>query len=438
MRRIVLLTLGILLLATGVRLVFPPDVAAASSGKIIYSFGGGTDGAYPESDLIMDAAGNLYGTTNRGGTGCYGTGCGTVFELVRTKDGWKHQVLYSFAGGTNDGADPTAGLVFDSAGNLYGTTAGGGGSNCDGGGCGTVFKLARNSQGGWSESVLFSFTGTDSDGWSPNSDLIFDTQGNLYGTADGGTGMGFCGGELWGEVWCGIVFKLTPNSDGTWKEATIYDFQGAPDAAVPVGPIILDTDGSFYGATEYGGTGPCVLGHDEYNPPAGCGALYKLTPSGGGWTETVIYSFLRGQGSKNPSGGLIVEKPDLVLGTSLHGGDGVGAFFQIAQTKKGWEQTVLYRFYGDPDGENPVGRLAMGREDNLFGVTVGGGANGTGTVFELERTTRGWKERVLFNLSSTYGFPQAGPVVGSQGDIYGTLSGYYDSGLLGAVYEVVP
>jgi uncharacterized repeat protein (TIGR03803 family) len=187
-----------------VRLALPPDVAAASSGKIIfiYSFAGGADGAYPESDLILDAAGNLYRTTNGGGTGCGSQGCGTVFELIRTKDGWKHQVIYGFAGGTNDGANPTAGLVFDSVGNLYGTTSYGGngsGSNCKEAGCGTVFKLAPNSHGGWSESVIFNFTGTTSDGQSANTDLIIDGQGNLYGTALGGTGTGFCGGFDWRE-----------------------------------------------------------------------------------------------------------------------------------------------------------------------------------------------------------------------------------------------
>ena len=127
MRRSVLWGAGMLFLVLAcVRLASPPNVAAASSGKIIYSFAGGADGAYPESDLIMDAAGNLYGTTNQGGSGCGSAGCGTVFELARTKDGWKHQVLYSFAGGPVDGNIPRAGLIFDSVGNLYGATSGGG------------------------------------------------------------------------------------------------------------------------------------------------------------------------------------------------------------------------------------------------------------------------------------------------------------------------
>jgi uncharacterized repeat protein (TIGR03803 family) len=144
----------------------PPDTAAASSGKIIYFFAGGADGAYPSSDLIMDAAGNQYRTTNEGGI----VGVGTVFEWARTKGGRKHQVLYSFAGSPNDGAYPKAGLVFDSAANLYGTTAyGGGGSS------GTVFKLSPNAHEGWAESLLHSFTGS-SDGANPNTDLVFDSE----------------------------------------------------------------------------------------------------------------------------------------------------------------------------------------------------------------------------------------------------------------------
>ena len=431
MRRIVLLTLGILLLAIGVRMASPSHAAAASSGKIIYSFAGGADGAYPESDLILDAAGNLYGTTSAGGTsGCYG-GCGTVFELARTKDGWKHQVLYSFAGGSNDGAYPAAGLVFDSAGNLYGTTESGGSTY----GYGTVFKLAPNSHGGWSESILYSFAG-HGEGMYP-SDLVFDGEGNLYGTAYGGMDTRVCGGPVWSG--CGIVFSLTPGAGGTWTETTIYDFAGAPDAAVPIGPLVLGTDGSFYGASVYGGTGPCILTDEGYSPPYGCGTLYKLTPSGGNWTETVIYSFFRGRGfARNPSGGLHLENSGRILGTSTYGGDGDGAFFQLDETKKGWEQTILYRFYGDPDGRNPVGRLATGPQGNLFGATVGGGANfGGGSVFELERTTRGWKERVLLSLSSSDGHPQAGPIVDSQGRVFGTTL-YGGSAKSGTVYEVVP
>ncbi len=223
MRPSVLWGAGILFLALAcVRLALPPDAAAASSGKIIYSFAGGADGAYPdpEPDLIMDAAGNFYGTTNEGGI----VGVGTVLELTRTKGGRKHQVLYSFAGSPNDGAYPKAGLVFDIAGNLYGTTAHGGG-----GSSGTVFKLSPNAHEGWAESLLHSFTGS-SDGANPNTDLVFDSEGNLYGTTYASGGVASC------NFGCGTVFKVTPNAGGTWKESTIYAFAGSPRVTFPPQP----------------------------------------------------------------------------------------------------------------------------------------------------------------------------------------------------------
>jgi uncharacterized repeat protein (TIGR03803 family) len=434
MRRSALWVQVIVVLGAGVWLARPLGMAAASSGKIIYSFAGGNDGAYPYSDLIVDSAGNLYGTTYSGGTDS-----GTVFELMRTNNGWKHEVLYSFAGSPNDGAVPLEGLVFDNSGNLYGTTAFGG-SNCSGaGGCGTVFKLTSNSHGGWSESVIFNFTGTTSDGQFPNADLVIDGQGNLYGTAGGGTGTGFCGGPSW-RSWntppgCGIVFKLTRGVGGAWKETTLYDFGGAPDAAFPIGALVLNTDGSLYGATEFGGVGPCIIGNGEFNPPDGCGTIYKLSPSGGTWTETIIHSFLRGgrARAKRPAGGLILESSSRLLGTSSQGGDGVGTVFQLEQTG---EPSVLHRFYTDPDGWLPVGRLAKGTNGTWVGTTERGGSSGNGTVFEVERTQQGWKERVLFSFSE-FADLRSGPVVDSQGHVYGTL---LETGIgqFGAVYEVIP
>jgi uncharacterized repeat protein (TIGR03803 family) len=426
MRRTVLLTLGILL-AIGARLALPSHAAAASSGKIIYSFAGGADGAYPYSDLILDAAGNLYGTTSQGGGSC---DCGTVFELIRTKDGWKHHVLYRFAGGSNDGANPTTGLVFDSVGNLYGTT-GGGAYNCYAGGCGTVFKLAPNSHGGWTESVLYSFTGSNGDGGNPNTDLVFDSKGNLYGTTSGGGYYSKSGCFLG----CGVVFRLAPNSNGTWTESIVYVFAGAPDGSHPASGLVLDAGGDIYGTTVYGGAGECGDG------PRGCGSFYKLTPnSGGGWTESVLYSFQRFQGrAKNPSGGLLFTTDGQVVGSSSLGGDVCGALFQLQETKKGWEQTVLYRFYGSPDGAYPVGRVAVGLSGNLYGATMEGGANqsfGGGTVFELEHVGGRWKERVLFGATSTAYNPQAGPTVDSQGRVYGTFAGGNNN--FGAVYEIIP
>jgi uncharacterized repeat protein (TIGR03803 family) len=437
MRRSLLSVFLILPLAVVVWPVKSVDAQAASSGKIIYSFQGGADGEYPYSDLAIDAAGNLYGTTSQGGIDCGGYGCGTVFELAHTKDGWTHQVLHKFAStslrSSPDGSYPTAGVVFDSSGNLYGTTESGGKS-----GCGTVFKLAPNSNGGWQESILYAF-GCNPDGRQPNGDLVFDSQGNLYGTTfGGGTGTGFCGGSDSAFFGCGTAFRLSLNPDGSWSETTIYNFQGSPDAAIPVDALVPDGKGGFYGASEYGGAGPCSTGHGEFDPPDGCSAVFELTPSGAGWTESVIYSFFRGRGfARNPSGGFIVGGPNVLFGASSSGGNGFGSIFRLEDSGKGWNQDILHRFYGDPDGRGPVGRLAKGSQNTWFGVTRSGGANRDGTVFALISTKAGWEERVLFNFESGPDFPEAGPAVDSQGHVYGTtLEGGSKS--YGSVYEVIP
>lgn len=425
MRRNLLGAIPILLLAV----VCSVKAQPVSSGKVIYTFQGGADGSEPYSDLTLDASGNLYGTTFSGGTGCNGYGCGTVYELVRGKNSWQHQVLYSFTDNP-DGAEPQSGVVFDSSGNLYGATEAGGNL-----GCGVVYKLAPNSQGGWTESVLYSFTCLSS-GAFPRSDLVFDNQGNLYGTTYGGaTGTGFCGGQFSGFSGCGTVFRLSPNSDGSWTETAIYNFQGAPDAAIPYGALVPDGKGGFYGASEYGGSGGCSTGHGDFDPPDGCSAVYELTPSGAGWTETVIYSFFRGRGfARNPSGGFVVGGPNLLFGSSWSGGNGLGTLFRLDQSGKVWTQSILHRFYGNPDGRTPVGRLAKGPQDTWIGVTNSGGANRYGTVFAVEPGKSGLQERVLFNLDGSIGNPESGPVVDSQGHIYGTAV----TGAGGSIYEVIP
>jgi hypothetical protein len=198
MRRICFVIATICILAEfGLQTAFCSDAATASKEKVIYSFTGGVDGGYPASDLTLDSAGNLYGTTGGGGTGtgCNG-GCGTVYELKHTSDGWKKKVLYSFVGG-KDAAYPSGGLVFDKAGNLYGV-AGGGESSI-----GTAFKLTPDSRGGWTEAVIFNFTFDCCGG--PQGDLAFDASGNLYGIFPAGI-KGSC---ISGEG-CGGVYRLTP------------------------------------------------------------------------------------------------------------------------------------------------------------------------------------------------------------------------------------
>jgi uncharacterized repeat protein (TIGR03803 family) len=425
------------LAVVGLRPVNSSGAAPASTEKIIYEFAGGADGGNPLSDLTLDAAGNLYGTTIVGGTGtACGVGCGTVFELQRTKDGWKEQVLYSFTWG-NDGATPEGGVIFDKGGNLYGTTVGGGGSNDSG----TIFKLAPNSHGGWTESVLYGFTG-GSDGANPMGDLVFDSQGNLYGTAF--AGASFRNSCLYEG--CGTVFELTPHSGGSWTEATLHVFAGEPDdGGNPPAGVVLDSAGNVYGMTKYGGTASCRPGGSH----PGCGTVYRLTlNSGGNWTESVIYKFARGGGfGVNPSGGLIFDNAGHLFGTTGAGGDGFGAVLELREgSQQGWAQNILYRFYGDPDGMAPVGKVELNTDGVLFGVTSRGGGNKDGgTVFELRRLETGWRERILHSFTAGPGDgsnPQAGLISDSHGHLYGTTesggrSGCY-VGSCGTVYEVTP
>ena len=204
----------------------------------------GSDGAYPYGDLVFDKAGNLYGTTQMGGTAFNGT----VFKLTYSNGSWKESILYNFSGG-GDGGMPLGGLIFDTAGNLYGTTQGGGA------GYGTVFELTP-SHGSWVETVLLTFT--NADGAYPEGDLVFDAAGNLFGTAANG-GKAGCGPT------CGSVFELTPNSGGGWTEKVLYKFTGGKDGAIPLSTLMLDSAGNLYGTAFVGG--------NKYD-----GVVFKIVP----------------------------------------------------------------------------------------------------------------------------------------------------------------
>ena len=255
--------------------------------KVLHSFNdNGQDGGTPEAGLIFDAAGNLYGTTLGGGT----YGGGTVFELTPTAGGgWTEKVLYSFCSQPNctDGAGPLAGLILDAAGNLYGTTSQGGDYQCPSGTytyCGTVFELKPIAGGGWTEQVLHSFDGSGTDGTYPSAGLIFDAAGNLYGTTQVG---GYYGG--------GTVFELTPTAGGAWTENVLFSFDGT-GGAVPFAGLIFDGAGNLYGTTYEGGT---------YSN----GTVFELTPTaGGGWTEQVLHGFGNGTDGYYPHAGLIFDK----------------------------------------------------------------------------------------------------------------------------------
>lgn len=282
--------------------------------KLLYSFGAFiSDGAFPYSSVVFDTAGNLYGTTAEGGgVECFGSGCGTVFELMPTPGGgWKEKILHRFQSNGMDGIGPIGGVIFDAAGDIYGTTSQGGGPQCSGEGgapgCGTVFELAPNADGTWTETLIYAFSGNYWDGVSPYSDLVFDKAGNLYGTTYDG-----------GEADNGTVFELTPEGGGSWVEKILHAFgEHATDGTAPYAGVIVDTAGNLYGTTTQG---------DGYV----IGTVFELTPvPNGGWTETVLHRF-NGRDGSQPWAGVISDGAGNLYGTTYAGGAyGDGTVFEI-------------------------------------------------------------------------------------------------------------
>jgi uncharacterized repeat protein (TIGR03803 family) len=423
-------TLGAVMLVVIIVIpVLSPGARAASNYKTLHKFtGGGLEESF--AGLVFDQAGNLYGTTSGGGVGLskcgYSAGCGTVFKLTPNADGnWRESVLYSFCSRTNcgDGEIPIAGLTFDQAGNLYGMTDGGGAT-----GGGTAFKLTPHSDGSWTESVLYSFcnhpdhcaVGVGS-GRLP---LIFDTAGNLYGT----TILGGYSGQ-------GTVFKLTPHSDGSWTQSVLHEFTGE-DGSQPLG-VIFDTAGNLYGSAAFGGVG-------------GSGTVFKLMPqSDGSWTESVLYRFTGMDGSQPNS--VILDAAGNLYGTAGGGnfsqcdGNGCGLAFQLTPNADGsWKEKVLHHFTGVPDGGWPGAGMIFDQMGNLYGTTTGGGKLncspiGCGVVFKLAPNSKGgWNEIVLHTFADHPGAnPNAGLILDPAGNLYGTTEGDLST-TFGSVFEITP
>jgi uncharacterized repeat protein (TIGR03803 family) len=340
------------------------EVEKTGAVSVLHTFTGQPDGAFPTADLVMDSSGNLYGTTSEGGdTPCVGTGygCGSVFEL--NPSGAETQ-LYSF-NGPPDGVYPE-GPVLDAEGNLYGVTIDGGTGLCHASdgvvfGCGTVYQLV-----GGQYTSLYSLEG-GARGKTPGA-LVRGPEGTLYGTAVVG-GKGDC----YIDAGCGVIFELNPSGQGT----VLYSFTGGADGGLPTG-LILGPGDTLYGVTEEGGNLECNTGNGD----PGCGTVFKLTASG----ETVLYAFNGGTDGAFPDGSLVLDEAGNLYGTTAYGGDptcqapsGCGTVFELDSTG---QETVLYSFKGPPDGVTPGGlvRDALG---NLYGATILGGASGAGVVFKL-------------------------------------------------------
>jgi uncharacterized repeat protein (TIGR03803 family) len=393
-----------------VALILAPSAWAAGRYKVLYKFTGGNDGSQPYAGLILDASGNLYGTTTQGGP----SGNGTVFKLTKNSDGsWTESVLYSFAGGT-DGAMPQAEVTFDAIGNLYGTTYYGGAFSA-----GVVFQLAPNSGGTWTETLLYSFTG-GSDGANPSAGVIFDASGNLYGA----TYLGGASGD-------GVVYKLTPTSGGTWTESVLHTFTGQDGSNPELQKLTFDTTGNLYGSAEYGGG-------------SGSGVVYRLTPnSDGTWSESVLYTFTGGNDGAEPAGSLTFDSAGRLYGTTQSGNDGLGGVFKLTPGAKGkWHERVLYMFHGNQDGAYPLSGVVFDTTGNLYGTTNAGinSHGGVGQLFKLVPHRGLWKKYVphYFEGPPRDGGDSLAPVVfDAAGNLYGTAYDGWNTGCCGVVFEYI-
>ena len=437
-RKFLWFILPISLVVLGAAAAITP-AAAGQTGSVIYKFRGGLDdGSRPYGDLVADQAGNLYGATGIGGDSghdCYlgaaKKGCGAIFELTPPSvphGSWSEVLLYSFQGIT-DGDGPGGPLVFDQAGNLFGTT-GGGGSNPGCPNCGTVFELSPpTSEGGvWKETIIHRFAGglLKPDGAGPNSGLVFDKNGNLYGTT-------FSGG---GPQDIGIVFELSPPtvSGSAWKETVIHRFTNFQNGANPLSGLIID-HGALYGMTNSGGL-DCY--HNGYS---GCGIVYKLTPpatAGDPWSEEVLYRFgqfgLHPDDGTNPEGALIFDALGNLYGTTNSGGGTqcvsyaqCGTVFQLSPPIGGvgpWTETTLWKFAGGSDGSFPQAGLVLDSQGALYGTTPNGGS-GWGIVFKLVPPAMpgvSWREQVLhvFGVQRGDGKAPVTALLPVDGIFYGT------------------
>jgi uncharacterized repeat protein (TIGR03803 family) len=420
-----------LLLTVPMTVTYATAQSTPPQEKILVGFRtAGQDGNLPSGGVIRDAAGNFYGVTQGGGPGG-NRGNGAVYEVSPAANGgWTAKSLYVFHAGTQDGQDPLGGLVMDSAGNLFGTTSLGGTNLCSDGfdnptGCGTAFELSPSGSGGWTEKIIYNF---GQDAWSPGASMIIDAAGNLYGTTgrsgdldsvggtvfelqhngdqwtrttlhtfgqDEGDGAGPTGplvfdkaGNLYGATVVGgnaggggVVFRLSNTGSG-WAEDILFNF--VPTSTLPSGGsqpnggLIFDSAGNLYGTTNAGGI----------RLAQGCGVVFQLTPtSSGTWNENVLHQILCNQnGVANPLAGMVIDSAGRLFGTTGFGGSSItGTVFELKPLANGaWAYSVMYTFQGSPkDGQEPNASLLLDSKGNLYGTTEFGGPSGFGTLFEI-------------------------------------------------------
>ena len=359
-----------------------------------------------------------------------GNECGTVFQLAppaKKGDPWTETILYQFKGeGSQDGSAPAGGVILDAAGNIYGTTAYGGTGDCIllgvKAGCGTVYELSPPKQKGgpWTERLRYSFKGGN-DGYFPSGTLTFDSKGNLYGATQFGGGKGTTCNSIF--QYCGTVFELRParQKGGQWTEKVLHSFAGGKDGANPNGGLVFDRTGALYGTTLSGGNEKCKTSHS-----LGCGTFFVLKPSHkkSDWTEALLHLFSGGADGATPNGDLAFDLQGRIDGTSVEGGDqGSGVVFEFSSRKSGsWSENVLHSFTGK-EGWSAEAGVLIDSAGKLYGTVSMGGAGG-GTVYLLEhsRHVPNWRIELLHTfIGNPDGIsPAARLAQDSHGQLYGT------------------
>ncbi len=393
--------------------------AYAQTYTILHDFTGAADGGAPESSPLVDAAGNLYGTTSMGGIGN-----GVVYKLTHRASGWTFTRLYIFLGGM-DGASPVGGLVFGPDGALYGTTAYGGGGPCTNGnftGCGTVFRLTPpptacpTTSCPWIETILYRFQ-SFGDAAYPWSGLTFDPAGNIYGTTFQG-----------GSHSSGTVYELT-RTNGSWSETVLHSFGGL-DGYGPHREVIFDAAGNLYGTAYQGGANDC-------------GVVFKLSPTQSGWVETVIYNAVCWPGPQYTIGGVTFGSPNTLFGSSVNGGQpNGGTVFKLSLANGVWNESTLYTLQESADG--PTGTPVLDQAGNIYETTFNQGL-GCGSVFKLTNSSGNWLFSDLHDFNNTDGCYPSGDVhLDRSGNMFGAteMGGnsicFPGGGGCGIIWEITP
>ncbi|MGH6887747.1 MAG: choice-of-anchor tandem repeat GloVer-containing protein [Rhizomicrobium sp.] len=375
--------------------------ASAREFKVVHDFTNGTDGGVPGYTLTLDRKGRLVGAASQGGA----DNAGIVFRMTHRNSGWSLAPLYDFNG--SDG-EPEWGVTLQVA-TIYANASYAG---VFGGPCGSAMKISR-AQGGWQGTLMWTYT-KDIDG-CPTGNLVADRSGNVYGATQNGGPNGW-----------GAVVELSPSGSG-WSEQILYAFQGGSDGGAPYSGLVRDKAGNLYGTATRAGSSGC----GGY----GCGTVFELSPSQSGWTFNVLYTFQGGNDGGSPVAGLTFDGAGNLYGaTESYGVNGGGTVFKISPRQGAWKFNVLAGMTGNA---GPVVAVTVAPSGAIYGTNYRDGADGYGSVFQVDRTNGNWTYEDLhdFTGGSDGGYPGGGVTFDKKENLYGTtVLGGADN--FGVVYEI--